>query len=63
MILISLSILSNANLYLNNILISGSVLAIIILTFSGIYDYVSDPTDMTQITKIIKKFNKNNSFT
>ena len=63
MILISLSILSSANLYLNNILIAGSVLAVIILAFSGIYNYVSDPTDMTQITKIIKKFNKNNLFT
>jgi hypothetical protein len=60
MILISLSILSNANLYLNNILIAGSVLAIIILAFSGIYDYVSDPTDMSQVTRIIKNFNKNN---
>lgn len=56
MILISLSILSNANLYLNNILIAGSFLAIIILAFSGIYNYIADPTDVSQLTKIIKKF-------
>ena len=56
MILISLSILSNANLYLNNILIAGSVLAIIILAFCGIYDYTTDPTDMSQVNKIITKF-------
>jgi hypothetical protein len=56
MILISLSVLSNTNLFLNNIYIAGSVVAIIILALMGIYNYVYDPTDTTQITKIIKKF-------
>jgi hypothetical protein len=56
MILISLSLLNNTNLYLNNIYTAGSVFAIIILAFTGIYNYISDPTDTSQIEKIIKKF-------
>ena len=56
MILISLSVLNNTNLYLNNIYTAGSVVAIIILAFTGIYNYISDSTDTSQIEKIIKKF-------
>jgi hypothetical protein len=56
MILISLLVLSNTSLYLNNIYIAGSVAAIIILAFMGIYNYVPDPSDTSQIEKIIKKF-------
>lgn len=56
MIIISLSVLSNSNMYLGNAYIAGSVLAIIILAFLGIYNYVSDPLDKSQITRIVKKF-------
>lgn len=56
MILISLSVLNNTNSHLNNIYTSGSVVAIIILAFMGIYNYIHDPTDASQIEKIIKKF-------
>jgi hypothetical protein len=56
MVLISLAILSNSNLYLSNIYIAGSVVAIIILAFMGIYNSQVDPLDLTQTTKIIKKF-------
>ncbi len=56
MILISLSVLNNTNSYLNNIYTAGSVAAIIILAFMGIYNYIPDPTDTSQIKKIIKKF-------
>ena len=56
MVLISLAILSNSNLYLSNIYIAGSVVAIIILAFMGIYNSKVDPLDLTQTTKIIKKF-------
>jgi len=56
MILISLSILNNTSSYLTNVYTAGSVVAIIILSFMGIYNYIPDPNDATQINKIIKKF-------
>jgi hypothetical protein len=58
MFLISLSVFNNTTLYLNNVFIAGSVVAIIILAFMGIYNYIPDPTDTSQIEKIIKKFKK-----
>lgn len=61
MILISLSVLSNSASHLNNVFIAGSVAAIIILAFMGIYNYVPDPSDTTQIEKIIIKFKTNSS--
>lgn len=56
MILISLAVLNNSISHLSGIYVAGSVFAIIILAFMGIYNYVPDPTDISQITKIIKKF-------
>jgi len=56
MILISLAVLNNSNFHLSGIYVAGSVFAIIILAFMGIYNYVPDPNDTSQITKIIKKF-------
>jgi hypothetical protein len=56
MILISLAVLSNSNAYLSGIYIAGSFIAIIILAFMGIYNYVPDPNDNSQITRIIKNF-------
>ena len=56
MILISLSVLSNSNAYLSGIYVAGSFVAIMILAFMGIYNYVPDPNDKSQITKIIKNF-------
>ena len=56
MVLISLAILNNSSMYLDNIYIAGSVVAIIILSFMGIYNSNVDPSDTSQIAKIIKKF-------
>lgn len=56
MILISFAILNNTNAHLTSVYTAGSVVAIIILAFMGIYNYIQDPNDLTQINKIIKKF-------
>lgn len=56
MILISLSVLNNTSSHLTSIYTAGSVVAIIILIFMGIYNYIPDPNDSTQINKIIKNF-------
>jgi hypothetical protein len=56
MVIISLAILNNSNTHLSNIYVAGSVVAIIILAFMGIYNSELDPSDITQTTKIIKKF-------
>lgn len=56
MILISLTILNNSSIYLNNIYVAGSAIAIIILAFMGIYNSEVDISDTSQISKIIKKF-------
>ena len=56
MLIISLAILNNSSSHLSNIYVAGSAIAIIILAFMGIYNYVPDPNDTSQITKIIKKF-------
>lgn len=56
MVLISLAILNNSSISLSNIYVAGSVVAIIILAFMGIYNSDVEPGDTTQIAKIIKKF-------
>jgi hypothetical protein len=56
MILISSAILNNTSSHLSNVYTAGSVVAIIILAFMGIYNYIPDPNDITQLNKIIKKF-------
>jgi hypothetical protein len=56
MLMISLAVLNNSSIFLSNIYIAGSFIAIIILAFMGIYNYVPDPSDTSQITKIIKNF-------
>ena len=56
MVLISFAILNNTNKHLSNVYTAGAVMAIIILAFTGIYNYVPDIDDTSQISKIIKKF-------
>ena len=56
MILISLAILNNSSMYLSNVYVAGSVVAIIILAFMGIYNSDVDLGDTTQMSRIIKKF-------
>jgi len=48
MLIVSLSILNNSGLFLNNIYVAGSFVAIIILAFMGIYSSVGDPNDTSQ---------------
>ena len=43
-------------MYLSNVYVAGSVVAIIILAFMGIYNSDVDLGDTTQMSRIIKKF-------
>jgi hypothetical protein len=48
MILMSFALLNNSSLYLNSTYTAGAFIAIIILTFLGIYNYTNNPSDISQ---------------